>query len=122
MTGWTACTSARPSGASPVVVAVATVVVATHPGGVSPDQRTWHWIVEHRDGVAIAAARAVAHIGDPLALLLIAAVSGAWLGRHRSATAGLAPLVALIGASRCHLANLRGRGPAERLGPGTELA
>lgn len=86
-------------GACLAAFALLTVAVATHPGATALDQHVWRWLVDRRSDPQVTASRAISHVGDPLTLLLLAVIAGAWLARHRSMAAGLAPVAALLGAS-----------------------
>ncbi|MCU1496292.1 MAG: putative rane protein [Acidimicrobiales bacterium] len=91
------------------LVAVAAVSVAAvlligedarEPHGPLPvDQRAMDWLVHRRTGGGVTAARIASHMGDPVALVVLAAVAGVWLWRNRSLGDAGIPVVVLLVAS-----------------------
>jgi undecaprenyl-diphosphatase len=74
--------------------------VADGGGLVSRDEAALGWIIDHRTDWWISIARVVSAVGSFVALLVLAAVLGAWLWRRRTAVPlAAAPAVALVAGS-----------------------
>ncbi|MCU1356476.1 MAG: hypothetical protein JWM89_1894 [Acidimicrobiales bacterium] len=73
---------------------------ASEPHGPLPlDRRAFRFVIGHRTDAEVSVARALSHLGDPVALAVLALVVGVWLWMSRPILDAAVPALALVAAS-----------------------
>ena len=83
-----------------IVAGLAIAEGASEPHGLLPlDRRTFRFVIAHRTDAEVSVARALSHLGDPVALAVLALVAGVWLWMSRPILDAAVPALALVAAS-----------------------